>query len=88
MFEMLSCIQQEVVNLLITKLDCSELIFNKNTPYRVHIQVFYLFAIYSTGKDGDPQTVYEVLYKGADTARDVTDLVSDFQKGHVKFIDV
>lgn len=41
-----------------------------------------------TGKDGDPQAVYEVLYKEDDSVKVVPELASDFQKGHVKFTDV
>ncbi|XP_052269888.1 uncharacterized protein LOC127871186 [Dreissena polymorpha] len=41
-----------------------------------------------SGKDGDPQAVHEVLYKGEDSPYEVDGLQRDLDEGSLKFVDI
>ncbi|KAH3783519.1 hypothetical protein DPMN_161457 [Dreissena polymorpha] len=41
-----------------------------------------------SGKDGDPQAVHEVLYKGEDNPYEVDGLQRDLDEGSLKFVDI
>jgi hypothetical protein len=42
----------------------------------------------SSGKDGNPDAVYEVLYEGEDASYEVDFLIKDYNEGTLTFIEL
>ena len=40
------------------------------------------------GKDGDPDAVFQILYKGEQQSNEVCNVLADYQKGLLQFKDI
>ncbi|KAH3822809.1 hypothetical protein DPMN_124600, partial [Dreissena polymorpha] len=67
-------VDAEQQSLLVDRFDTNGLLIRK--PIRAN------------GKDGDPQAVHEVLYKGEDSPYEVDGLQRDLDEGSLKFVDI